>query len=58
MIMEKVNKTIGLLGKLQNILPTSQLLSIKKIFIKPHLDYAEIIYAQACNASFHQKVEL
>ena len=58
MIMETVNKTIGLLRKLQNILPRSQLLPIKKIFIRPHLDYVEIIYDQVYNASFHQKLEL
>ena len=58
MIMETVNKTIGLLRKLQNILPRSQLLPIKKIFIRSHLDYVEIIYDQIYNASFHQKLEL
>ena len=27
-------------------------------FIRPHLDYGDIIYDQAYNASFHQKLEL
>ena len=58
MILNKVNKTIGLLRKLQNILPRSALLTIYKSFIRPHLDYSEIIYDQAYNASFHQKLEL
>ena len=35
----KVNKTIGLLRKLQNTLPRPSLLTIYKSFIRPHLDY-------------------
>ena len=54
MILNKVNKTIGLLRKLHNILPRSALLIIYKSFIEPHLDYGDIIYDQAYNASFHQ----
>ena len=58
MILNKVNKTIGLLRKLHNILPRSALLVIYKSFIRPHLDYGDIIYDQAHNVSFHQKLEL
>ena len=58
MILNKINKTIGRLRKLQNILPRSALLTIYKSFIRPHLDYGDIIYGQAYNASFHQKLEL
>ena len=58
MILNKVNKTIAFLCKLQNILPRSALLTIYKSFIRPHLDYGDIIYDQAYNASFHQKIEL
>ena len=50
MILNKVNKTIGLLRKLHNILPRSALLIIYKSFIRPHLDYGYIIYDQAYNA--------
>ena len=53
----KVNKTIGLLRKLHNTLPRLPLLTIYKSFIRPHLDYVEIIYDQAYTASFHQKIE-
>ena len=28
-----------------------------KIFVRPHLDYGDIIYEKACNSSFHQKIE-
>ena len=58
MILNKVNKTIGFLRKLQNILSRSALLTIYKSFIRPNLDYDDIIYDQADNASFHQKLEL
>ena len=56
-IFNKVNKTIGLLRKLHSTLPRLPLLSIYKSFIRPHLDYGDIIYAQAYNVSFHQKLE-
>ena len=55
-IFSKVNKTIGLLRKLHHILPRSPLLTIYKSFIRPHLDYSDIIHDQAYNASFHQKL--
>ena len=57
MILNKVNKTIGLLRKHQNIVPRSALLTIYKRFIRPHLDYSDIIYDQAYSASFNQKLE-
>ena len=54
----KVNKTIGLLRKLHNtLLPTLPLLTIYKSFVRPHLDYRDIICDQAYNVSFHQKLE-
>ena len=58
MMLNKVNKTIGLLRKLHNILPRSVLLIIYKSFIRPHPNFGDIIYDQAYNASFHQKLEL
>ena len=56
-ILNKVNKTVGLLQKLQNILQRRPLLTIYKSFIRPHLDYGDIIYDQHYNNSFHQKLE-
>ena len=55
-IYSKVNKTIGLLRKLHNTLPRLPLLTICKSFIRPHLDYGDIIYDQVYTASFHQKI--
>ena len=56
-IFNKVNKTIGVLRKLQNILPRPSLIAIYRSFIRPHLDYGDVIYDQSFNASFHQKME-
>ena len=53
----KISKTIGLLRKLQNILPRPALLTIYKCFIRPHLDYGDIIHDQAYNISSHQNLE-
>ena len=51
-IYSKVNKTIGLLRKLHNTLPRLSLLTIYKSFIRPHLDFGDIIYDQAYSCSF------
>ena len=56
-VSNKISKTIGLLRKLQNILPRLALFSIYRSFIRPHLDYGDIIYDQAYNLSFHKKLE-
>ena len=54
----KINKTTGHLRKLQNFLPRSALMTIYKGFVSPSLDYGDIIYEKACNASFLQNLEL
>ena len=56
-VSNKISKTRRLLRKLQNMLPMPALLTIYKSFIRPHLDYSDIIYDQAYNLSFHQKLE-
>ena len=56
-LLNYVSKTVSLLRKLQNILPRSALLTIYKCFVRTHLDYGDIIYDQAFNNSFHQKIE-
>ena len=55
--VKKVNKTIGLLRKLQNNLLWAPLLAVYKLFIKPHLDYDDILYDQTLNNFFHEKLE-
>ena len=56
-ITNKVNKSIVLLFKLQMILPRRSLVTIYKSFIRPHLDYGDIIFDQAFNKSFHDNLE-
>ena len=56
-ILTKVNITIGLLRKFQQVLPTPSLITIYKVFIRPHLDYGDVIFDQAFNNSFHQRLE-
>ena len=53
----KVNKSVGIILKLQNVLPRSALLTVYKSFIRPLLDYGDIIYDKAFNESFHEKLE-
>ena len=48
---------MGLLRKSQQILPRSSLLTIYKTFKRNRLDYADIIYDQANNSAFHDKLE-
>ena len=53
----KVKKTIGLLWKLLKTLPRPVLMTMYKAFNRPHLDYGDIIYDEACNKAFQQKLE-
>ena len=57
MVTTKINKTIGLLRKLQNLLPRTTLITIYKAFARPHLDYGDIQYNQAFNLYFQQKLD-
>ena len=43
-ILTKTRKMIGLIRKLQPIIPRSALLTIYKSFLRPHLDYRDVIY--------------
>ena len=53
----KISKTLLLLQRLQNLLPRSSLITIYKIFVRPHLDYGDFFYDQANKMQFHQKLE-
>ena len=57
MVTTKINKTIRLLHKLQNLLPRTAVIRIYKAFVRPHLDNGDILYDQDFNLSFHQKLE-
>ena len=53
----KFNKGIGIIKKLQNRFPRQALSTIYKAFVRPHLDYWDIIYDQPNNEGFCQKLE-
>ena len=44
--------------RLSMILSTKSLLTIYKSFVRPMLDYADIIYDKPCNESFKGKLEI
>ena len=56
-ILIKTRKIIGLIRKLQPVIPRAALLTIYKSFLRPHLDYGDVIYDRAFNESFQNKLE-
>ena len=56
-VLDKISKTMGLIRKFQPILPRFSLLTIYKTFVRPHLDYGDMICDQTYKASFHRKLE-
>ena len=55
--ISKANKGIGIIKRLSHILPRKSFLTIYKSFIRPHLDYCDVIYDQTNNQSFCTKIE-
>ena len=55
--IHQANKGVSLFRKLQIILPRNSLLTICKLFIRPLLDYADVIYDQPSKTSFSKKIE-
>ena len=55
--IKKCNKLIGLLRRLSVNLPRNALLTIYKSFIRPHLDYGDILYDKPNNEIFQNKIE-
>ena len=55
--LKKVTKSINLLRKLNLSLPRSALLVIYKSFIRPHLDYGDIVYDQPNKSSLSENIE-
>ena len=50
--ISKFSKIIGLMKKPSQILRRKSLLTIYKSFVRPNLDYAQIIYDEPLNESF------
>ena len=57
MEISKANKGIGIIKRLSHTLPRKYLITIYKSFIRPHLDYCDVIYDQPNNESFCSKIE-
>ena len=56
MITTKVNKTIGLLWKLKKK-SRPVLMTKNKAFVRPPIDYGDVIYDEAYSEIFYQKLE-
>ena len=59
-IKEKISKAyrgIGVIKKTQNFLPRQSLLTTYKSFIRPHLDYGDVVYDEPDNETFCSKRE-
>ena len=55
-MIKEASKIIGLLRKLLNLFPRISLTTVYKSLIRPCLDYSDIIYGKAYDASFHEKL--
>ena len=53
----KANKGIGIIRRLYKFLPRPSLLNIYKAFVRPYLDYGDIIYENSSNATFSEMIE-
>ena len=60
LIEEKIWKAmqgVGVIRKLSKILPQNSLITIYNAFVRPHLDYANVLYDQPNNESLSQKIK-
>ena len=55
--LKKCNKLIGLIRKLSVNVSRNASLTICKSFIRPHLDYGDILYHKSENENFQNKLE-
>ena len=55
--IKKCNRIIGLIRRLSISLPRNVLLTIYKSFVRPHLDYGDILYDKPDNENFQNKLE-
>ena len=44
------------MSKLQSVLPIITLVTVYKAFARPYLEYRDILYDQAFNNSFHDRL--
>ena len=53
----KANHGIGLIHRLREFLPRKSLITIYKTYVRPHLDYGDVVYDRPGNSSFTEKIE-
>ena len=56
-VLSKTNRTLELLHKLQNLLPIEAFITIYKAFVRPHVDYGDVLFHEAFSTSSHEKLE-
>ena len=57
-VLTKASEGIAVIKKLRNSLRRKSFITIYKEIVRPHLDYGDILYDQANNATFCQKLTL
>ena len=57
-VLTKASKGIAVIKRLRNSLPRNSLITIYKAIFKEHLDYGDILYDQANNGTFCNKLNL
>ena len=55
--IKKCSRVIGLIRRLSVALPQNVLLTIYNSFVRPHLDYGDILYDKPNNENFQNKLE-
>ena len=55
--IKKANKGIGIINNIRKFLSRDALLTIFKAYVRPGLDYADIIYDYSGNATLSSKLE-
>ena len=50
-------KGIGIIRRLYNLVSRFTLINIYKAYVRPHLDYGDVIYDNSSNASLSQIIE-
>ena len=55
--VKKATKRVNVVRKINLFLPPSSLQTIYKSFVRPHLDYADVIYDQPNNSCLSDKME-
>lgn len=56
-IINKANKGVSIIRKPRSCLPCFLLLTLYKSFVRPHLDYGDVMYDQSDNLLFIQKIK-